>query len=221
VPLSVTVRIRGADAEDIIGYAVTSNYFALLGLEPSLGRALLPSEERSGAESAVAVIGHTLWRRYFGSDPAVIGASLVINDRTFTVIGVGPERFGGTEPLAPDVWVPIGTQSTVAPGADLLNDRGAPWLLVAGRLKPGVSRDAAGAPLNVVAQRLAADHPAPGRPVAVELAAGTFFPVDPALRPLILLVLCIVTCTCSCARPRIPRRWSWRCASGCARSIGG
>jgi predicted permease len=192
VPLSVTVRIRGADAEDIIGYAVTSNYFALLGLEPSLGRAFLPSEERSGAESAVAVIGHTLWRRYFGSDPAVIGASLVINDRTFTVIGVGPERFGGTEPLAPDVWVPIGTQSTVAPGADLLNDRGAPWLLVAGRLKPGVSRDAAGAPLNVVAQRLAADHPAPGRPVAVEVAAGAFFPVDPALRPLILLVLCIV-----------------------------
>ena len=107
IPVSVTARVRGADAEDIVGYAVTSNYFALLGLEPSLGRAFLPVEERPGAESAVAVISHTLWRRHFGSDPAVIGESLAINHSTFTVIGVGPERFGGTEPLALDVWIPI------------------------------------------------------------------------------------------------------------------
>src|SRR6185503_8174589 len=130
--------------------------------------------------------------RRFASDAAVVGESLVINDRTFTVVGVGPERFTGTEPLAPDVWVPTGMQRTVAPGADLLNARSTPWLLVAGRLKPGVSRDAAGASLNVVARRLARDHPAPGRPVAAVVAAGTFFTIDPGLRPIILLVLCIV-----------------------------
>ena len=67
IPVSVTARVRGADAEDIVGYAVTANYFALLGIEPSLGRAFLPGEERPGAESAVAVISHSLWRRHFAS----------------------------------------------------------------------------------------------------------------------------------------------------------
>ena len=69
IPVSVTARVRGANAEDIVGYAVTSNYFALLGLEPSLSRAFLPGEERPGAESAVAVISHTLWRRHFDPIP--------------------------------------------------------------------------------------------------------------------------------------------------------
>ena len=192
IPVSVTARIRGADAEDIVGYAVTSNYFALLGLEPSLGRAFLPGEERPGAESAVAVISHTLWRRHFDPIPRS-SASL-----SRSTIGRSPSSASGRSgSAAPSrsrrtCGSRSATQSTIAPGADLLTDRSLPWLLVAGRLKPGVSRDAAGASLNVVAQRLAGDHPAPGRPVSVEVAAGTFFPLDPALRPLILLVLCIV-----------------------------
>ena len=190
--VSVTARIAGGDVEDVIGYAVLPSYFPLLGIEPSMGRAFLPAEERAIAESAVAIISHALWRRRFASDPAVLGQSIVLNERLFTIVGVGPERFSGTEPLAPDVWVPVAMQATVAPGQDLLGDRALPWLLVAGRLKPGVSRAAAAASLHVVALRLAADHPAPARPAGVAVVPATFFAMDPGLRPIILLVLSIV-----------------------------
>src|SRR6185295_15480671 len=98
IPSSVTARVAANEAEDLIGYIVAPNYFTLLGIEPSLGRAFIPADERA-ADPAVAVISHSFWRRRFASDPAVIGSSLVINNRRFTIIGVGPSRFIGTEPL--------------------------------------------------------------------------------------------------------------------------
>jgi predicted permease len=192
IPVAVTARVQARDAEDVVGYAVSSNYFSVLGIEPSLGRMFLPSEERAGAASTVAVISDSLWRRRFAGDPGVLGTTIVLNERAFTVVGVGPERFMGTEPLSPDIWVPIGAQPIVVPGADLLNDRRSGWLLVAGRLAPGVSRRAAETRLSVVARRLAATYTAPNRPVSLVVMAGTFFTLDPGLRPLLLLVLTIV-----------------------------
>ena len=128
IPVTITARFSGDEAQDLVGYAVSSSYFPLLGIEPSRGRPFSAEEERPGAVSAVAVISDSLWRRRFAASGRVLGERIVLNDRAFTIIGVGPERFMGTEPLSADVWVPIGAQPIVAPEGDLLHDRQSHWL---------------------------------------------------------------------------------------------
>jgi putative ABC transport system permease protein len=190
IPTSVTVQIGHGDAEDVVAYAVTPEYFPLLGIQPSLGRTFGRSDEERA--SAVAIISHRLWERRFASDANILGGSININGRLFTIVGVGPARFAGTEPLAPDVWVPTATQPTVIPGPALLPDRAKPWLLVVGRLRPGITRDAAATALTLTARRLSLAYPAPTREVAVTVVRGTFFTIDPPLWPIIFLVLSVV-----------------------------
>jgi predicted permease len=190
IPASVTAQL-GGEAEDLVAYVVAPNYFSLLGLQPSIGRVLAPADERA-ADPALAVISHSLWRRRYGSDPAIVGSSIVINHRSFTIIGVGPSRFSGTEPLSPDVWVTTSVQRTVLPSDDLLNDRSAEWLLVVGRLKKNASRSAAATALSATARHLATAYPGRDRPAAVTVLPGTFFTLDPGIWPVIILVLSIV-----------------------------
>jgi hypothetical protein len=121
IPVPVTGRIDNGEAQDLLGYAVSPNYFPVLGIEPSLGRPFAAAEEDGGAASMVAIISHSLWRHRYGADVQVLGRQIVLNDRPFTIVGVGPARFMDTEPLSPDVWVPIGAQPVVSPGTDLNN----------------------------------------------------------------------------------------------------
>ncbi len=190
IPASVTTQLEG-DAEDRVAYVVAPNYFTLLGFEPSAGRLFGPADERA-ADSAIAVISHTLWRTRFASDPAIVGRSMVINHRRFTIVGVGPSRFSGTEPLLPDVWVMTSAQRIVLPPDDLLNNRSSQWLLVVGRLKANASRSAAATALSATARHLATEYPGRERPSAVAVVPGTFFSLDPGIWPVIILVLSIV-----------------------------
>jgi predicted permease len=191
IPASVTARVAANEAEDLIAYVVAPNYFTLLGIEPSLGRAFIPADERAD-DPAIAVISHSFWRRRFASDPAAIGSSLVINNRRFTIIGVGPSRFSGTEPLSPDVWVTVAVQRTVLPPGDLVNDRSTSWLLVIGRLKATISKSAAAIALSNAAKNLAEAFPGRDRPLSVAIAPATFFTLDAGIWPLIILVLSTV-----------------------------
>ncbi len=191
IPSSVTARVAANEAEDLIAYVVAPNYFTLLGIEPSHGRAFIPADERAD-DPALAVISHSFWRRRFASDPAVIGSTLVINNRRFTIIGVGPTRFSGTEPLSPDVWVPLAVQRTVLPPGDLINDRSTSWLLVIGRLKATISKAAAASALSNTARNLSEAFPGRDRPASVVIAPGTFFTLDAGIWPLIILVLSTV-----------------------------
>src|SRR3954462_7920951 len=190
IPASVTAQL-GGEAEDLIGYVVAPNYFTLLGIDPSIGRVFVASDERA-ADPAIAIISHSLWRRRFGSDPAVVGSTIVINHRSFTIVGVGPSRFSGTEPLSPDVWVTPSVQRTVLPPDDLRNDRSAEWLLVVGRLKSDVSHSVAANALSSTARQLATAFPGRDRPSAVTVVPGTFFTLDPGIWPVIILVFSIV-----------------------------
>jgi predicted permease len=191
IPSSVTARVAGGEAEDLLAYVVTPNYFTLLGIEPSAGRVFVPADEGPAGES-IAVISHSLWRRRFASDPAILGSSLIINDRRFTIVGVGPARFSGTEPLSPEVWVTTSAQTAVLPADDLIHDRSSSWLLVIGRLKPNVSKSVAAAALSTAASQLATAFPGRERPSAVVVAPGTFFTLDAGIWPLIVLVLSMV-----------------------------
>jgi predicted permease len=190
VPTLVTIgpsASDGAPPEETVAYAVSANYFQALGVVPSLGRPLLVNEELTSTALPPVVISHSFWTRRLGTDPGVIGRTVLVNGRGATIVGVGPESFVGTEPLVADLYVPLGMQPVIAPGPALLGDRNAGWLLLVARLREGVAKDEAARAMNLVARRLAAAYPSPNRTTAVEISRGTFFTLDPALRPTLLL----------------------------------
>ncbi|MDP2389341.1 MAG: ABC transporter permease, partial [Acidobacteriota bacterium] len=129
-----TVGDEGRAPDRFNAAYVTANAFPLLGLSPSLGRLPLPDDDRSGGDPIV-VLGRDAWRQRYGSDPRILGRSVLINGAPATVIGVVPERSGF--PSAASVWLPLGQFPELKP------DRSARTLNVVGRLRDGVSEDAA------------------------------------------------------------------------------
>lgn len=167
----------GGNNQIVAGAIVSGNYFTGLGVNPLLGRPFSPEEDRTPNSYPVAVISHSLWQRAFGGDPQIVGKSVVVNSQSFNVIGVAPEGFiGTTVGLAPDIWFPLMMQARVLPGSDRLTDRGARWLNVIGRVKPGVSNEQAEAGMQAVVSRLAQEYPVTNKgtsPTAVRLGEGS------------------------------------------------
>ena len=144
----------GGRAERVIGLIVSGNYFDVLGVRPALGRFFLPEEDRTPGLHPVAVISHGLWRRRFGAAPDVLGRTITLNARPFTIVGVTPPEFTGTTPgTVNDVYVPTMMQAEAMPGTrSMLANSNAGWLRLIGRLEPGVGREQARAPLMAIAQ---------------------------------------------------------------------
>lgn len=161
----------GGQAEAVSGMMVSGNYFALLGVQPALGRFFLPEEDRTSGANPVVVISYGLWQRRFGGAADVIGQSLSLNGYPFTVIGVAPRGFTSTRMLfTTDAWVPMMMQAQVQSLATLLNSRIARWVQMTGRLKPGVSRTQAEADLSAIERQLIAEYP--NREPLLEQQAG-------------------------------------------------
>jgi macrolide transport system ATP-binding/permease protein len=156
----VPMNLRGeGDAQRVFGQLVSGNFFDALGVRAILGRTFLPQEDRTPNAHPVVVLSHNFWQRRFAGDPAILGRTLTLNGRAFTVIGVGPPGFRGTEPyLNLDLFVPMMMQASVLTG-DRLNARDHAWLEVMARLKTGVSIARAQADLSLVAAALAAAYP--------------------------------------------------------------
>jgi putative ABC transport system permease protein len=143
--------------ERIYGALTSANYFDVLGVRPILGRGFLPEEERKPA--SVVVISYALWQSHFGADPAVVGKTIGINLRSYTIIGVTPSGFQGCfSGLRTDLWIPLIMDRFVW-GPNRPDDRGTFWLNVYGRLKPDVSPRQAEADLNRLMQRIAEAYP--------------------------------------------------------------
>ena len=173
IPLSLsgdyTARVRGA--------AVSGNYFLALGVKASIGRTLAPEDDRNPGEHPVAVISDRLWRRGFGSSPAAVGRTLRINGYTFTIIGVTPPGFTGTDLTEPlDLWLPMMMQEQARPATsgypNLLTMRGAVFLRIFGRLRPGVTLEQAREELRVITAQMVSLYPDSHRGRSVALAAG-------------------------------------------------
>jgi predicted permease len=149
------MSVTGNDKpERIYGALVTANYFEVLGVHPILGRGFLPAEERTRGGGAVAVISESVWRARLGSDRSIIGKSIQINRRLYTIVGVAPPDFQGCKTgLRTDVWIPLGMDSFVW-RSSRPEDRGAFWLNVLGKLQPGVNRRAAEGELNLLMQQI-------------------------------------------------------------------
>jgi predicted permease len=196
IPSDVTIGRSSRDLHEVeprpgVAYGASHGYFDLVGLRPTIGRLFEASDERR-ADTRPVVISHAMWKTRFAADLGVLGATLAINGRSFTIVGVGPSAFSGPEPLVPDVWVPLSAQAIVDPGRGTTDDRDVEWLLMIGRLSPGMTRAAAATGLNVVARRLYAAFPGEQRPQAVDVVDGTFFTLDPGERAVIAVVFGIV-----------------------------
>lgn len=144
----------GDQTERITGVLVSGRYFAVLGVSPALG-AVITNEDDSvrgsgGPRGAVAVLSHGFWMRRFGGDPRVLGSSIMLNATPFTIVGVAPAGFRGTEVgQSADVFAPMMMQPTLMPGmGSALTEPRSQWLRIIGRLKPGVEAAQAEAELT-------------------------------------------------------------------------
>ncbi|HSR69711.1 MAG TPA: ABC transporter permease [Acidobacteriota bacterium] len=148
------------------GMMVSREYFQVLGARPQAGRWFLPEEGQTPGTHPVAVISHSLFQRLLGGRPEALPASLTLNGHPFTAVGAAPAGFAGASPLEPppDLWVPLMMQPLLAPaGGDWTLQR-VPhhswnWLNVIGRLKDGVTAQAAQANLDAMAAYLAENYP--------------------------------------------------------------
>jgi putative ABC transport system permease protein len=149
---NVAFNLSGvAQPENIGGYAVSPNFLALVGVRPVLGRDFLPAEEKPGT-APVILLSYQLWQSHLGADPAVIGRSITLDGRSFSIVGVLPPAFRLLDRT--DVLVPIGVFA-----ADL-TDRGERGDTdVVGRLSPGVRLSQAAVEMNTITARLAAQYP--------------------------------------------------------------
>jgi predicted permease len=143
---------------------VSADFFSVLGVEPIYGRTFLREEEIPGRSLRVAVVSYLFWEKH-SRDPSLVGKTLQINGRPFTIIGVMPKGFTGlTSVFSPDMWLPLGVYDEIAgdsTGArtDTLADRRLEKLMVVGRLKPGMSAATAEPALKGLAANLEAAFP--------------------------------------------------------------
>jgi predicted permease len=142
-----------------IGRFVSENFFEVLGVSPAIGRTLAPDDHRAASAegSTVTVIGYGLWQRDFGGDPAIVGRTLRIDTIPFTIVGVLPRSFEGLiVGRQDDFFIPMASEPRLR-HQSWLRGRDFNWLTIAGRLKPGASREAAKANLDVIFGRFLED----------------------------------------------------------------
>jgi len=159
-PLSV--RQSGADthstAQRARGHLVSGNYFSVLGVSARRGRVFTPEDDSPNAQP-VAVISNGYWERKLNSDPAIIGKNLAINGTNFTVIGVmPPEFFGERVRRSPDFWLPLSFHPQVDLRKSFLDDNTVYWLMMIGRLKPGVKIEQAQSNINLALRQFLTDQ---------------------------------------------------------------
>jgi predicted permease len=143
---------------------VTANYLDVLGITPVIGRNFTPDEEQPGRAASVALVSYGYWSRH-NRDPSALGSQIVINGRSYTIIGVLPKTFTGTlAVLSPEVWLPLSALEFVVPNytndpKQNLASRASEQLLLIGRFKPGVTAPAGGTALKTLAANLERAYP--------------------------------------------------------------
>jgi putative ABC transport system permease protein len=163
-------------AELTLGAIVSENYFRALGIKPALGRSFTADDTRQ--HEAVVMLSYDYWRRRFGSDTGLLGKTVNLNGKAFSVIGVTPPNFTGTYPNMLNVWVPVSSLPMLEPDNNLMRDDDIDCCRLYGRLRPGVTREQAQAELTVLAEQMRKSYPAGSehsKPVTITVAPGSPF----------------------------------------------
>ncbi len=178
------------DGRTFRGQMVSGNYFSMLGVRMALGRPLHATDH-----GAVLVLGYEAWRNHFGGEPGVVGRKVYVRGQPFEVVGVAGPEFAGMEDNPDGFWVPLGAARYLLDGADPLASNQAAWLQLIGRVRPGVTPEAAKAPLLAWERRFAPETTGIAmtpRATSVPLtkdAILTFLPIFTAFG-LVLMIAC-------------------------------
>jgi predicted permease len=179
-------------AEQLSGASVTGGFFNALGVPAHLGRTLLPEDDAVGGPNVV-VLGYSLWTRRFGGDAQVIGRTIAIEGNAARIVGVMPRSF--EYPQQSELWLPMRFSER-----DLATQRGAHYLDVIGRLRDGVSLEAARDEMRAMGLRMAQAYPSSNRNYRIsvhELRSAMVGDFRPALLMLlgavgfVLLIVCV------------------------------
>ena len=158
-------------SELVVGEIVTEDYFAVLGVQPALGRSFVAQEYEAEGALPVAILGHGFWQTRFGGAPDILDLTLRMNGIVYAIVGVAPEGFGGMFPaMSAQMWVPSAMAEDVeilgdnrtsgpSPGDTRLERRGRHWLWLKGRLAPGAEVAQARSELEGIAARLSEQYP--------------------------------------------------------------
>jgi predicted permease len=143
-PFAVSLSSAGSETERAAAELASGNYFSVLGVAADVGRTLTPNDDRTPGASPVVVLSHGFWTRRFGSDPAILNKTIVVNGAPLTVVGVARTGFAGIQPGRPaDLFVPLMMKAQMTPFWNGLDDPKDYWLQLIGRIKPGMSRASA------------------------------------------------------------------------------
>jgi predicted permease len=181
-----TANLTGAGEPELVdGANVTASFFNVLGVAPRLGRGLVDADGE-GAGADVVVIGDGLWRRQFGARSDIVGSTMRMDGKPFTIVGVAPPDLN--VPIGADYWRPL-----VFKPRDVSDDaRGAQWIGGIARLQPGVDLEQAKSAMALVAERLARDFPRTNKE-RVMTAMGLQDRIVRGIRPALLILLGAVT----------------------------
>jgi putative ABC transport system permease protein len=189
---------RGEPAR-LQGVVATADLFSLLGVSPILGRTFLPDEDKPSDSGRVAILSEQLFRKRFNSDPSILNQAITLDGRPFTIVGVMPASFEfpiQNEPI--ELWTTIAGDAS---GEDpVTGQRGAHFLRVIGRLKPGVTQEQAQAELTTIAARLEQQYPDTNtrRSLRVDSALTALVgDIRPALLILLGAVACVLLIACA------------------------
>ncbi|HJX89572.1 MAG TPA: ABC transporter permease [Pyrinomonadaceae bacterium] len=144
-------------AERIDISQTSANYFSVFAVEPELGRLFIPSDEQAG-HPPIAVLSHALWQRRFGGDKSIVGRSITLDGKAYTVVGVVPSSF--QDPFKSELWLPpLRLVPELNEQMDVTQVRGMGYLAAVALLKPGVSLDQAASEMETITSRLRQQYP--------------------------------------------------------------
>ncbi|NDQ58752.1 MAG: FtsX-like permease family protein, partial [Acidipila sp.] len=152
------------------GYEVSGQYFEVVGIKPFLGRLLQRADDDHPGASEVAVLSWPAWKSNFGADPNIVGTTVRIDKHPYTIVGVTPQGFYGTEKFTqPDIFVPLANEASLD-GVDWLESRSHKNIFTVVRIKDQVTVPQAQAGLNAIAARIARQNPRDEEGLAFKLA---------------------------------------------------
>jgi predicted permease len=203
---AINISHSGTQNRRLWGYSVSGNYFDMLGVQPARGRVLHPADDVKRGGHPVAVLAYGCWQAYFGGDPNVVGSRVKIDGLDYTIVGVAPQAFIGTEIMfTPQIFIPLAMAEQIEQ-KKWMDDRtnispSGAWAI--GRLKPGVSAKTAEAAINNIAADLAREYPKIDAGASIVISppgmAGTFMrgpligfsAVIMVVAGLVLLIACV------------------------------
>jgi predicted permease len=176
------------EPERVWGQAVTTNFFDVLELPMIHGRGFVTTDDKA----QVIVLGQNLWRRHFNGDTSILGKTILLSGRNFTVVGIAPAAFRSVDQiLDTQFWVPLGVAAQLSASLPPQDSREFHWLSVVGRMRPGISRTEVEAEMNTLAGRYARVFPATDKDSGFHVEAAGSLP--PSMKTTVFIFLAVLS----------------------------